>query len=58
LRVCAAKTWQSSNANDPLALPSAVKRLAAMVAMSDVGMVCAAWYLKNIVPRIEPALYR
>jgi len=29
-----------------------------MVAMSDVGMVCAAWYLKNIVPRIEPALYR
>lgn len=44
--------------NDPLALPSAVKRLAAVVAMSDVGMLCAAWYLKNIVPRIEPALYR
>jgi len=38
--------------------PSAVKRLATKVANSDSGMRCAAWYLKNVVPRIEPALSR
>ena len=38
--------------------PSAITRLAATAAETDVGMRCAAWYLKNVVPRIEPALYR
>src|SRR5262249_44590915 len=43
---------------DPLAAPSLVKRLAANAAGTDVGMRCAAWYLKNVVPRVEPALDR
>ena len=43
---------------DPLAAPSAAKRFATEVARSDVGMRCAAWYLKNVVPRIEPTLTR
>lgn len=38
--------------------PSAIKRLATQVANTDMGMRCAAWYLKNGVPRIEPALSR
>ena len=41
---------------DPLAKPSAVKRLASKVAMSEAGMRGAGWYLKHVVPRIEPAL--
>jgi deazaflavin-dependent oxidoreductase (nitroreductase family) len=43
---------------DPLKAPSLAKRLAARVAMSDAGMQCAAWYLKNIVSRLEPLLDR
>ena len=43
---------------DPRVAPSAVKRFATIVANSDTGMRCAAWYLKNVVPRIEPALSR
>ena len=41
---------------DPLAAPSLPKRVASTVARSDVGMRCAAWYLRNVVARIEPAL--
>ena len=41
---------------DPLAAPPLPKRAASTVARSDVGMRCAAWYLRNVVPRIEPAL--
>ncbi len=26
--------------------------------MSDLGMRCAGWYLKHIVPRLEPPLIR
>jgi deazaflavin-dependent oxidoreductase (nitroreductase family) len=43
---------------DPLAAPPAAKRLATFVAGSEKGMRCAAWYLKHIVPRVEPALSR
>ena len=45
-------------AEDPLAAPSRVKRLAARAAGSDAGMRCAGWYLRNVVPRVEPALSR
>jgi deazaflavin-dependent oxidoreductase (nitroreductase family) len=41
---------------DPLAAPSPVKRLAAKAAQTDMGMRCAAWYLKHVVPRVEPAI--
>jgi deazaflavin-dependent oxidoreductase (nitroreductase family) len=43
---------------DALRTPSVVMRLAAKAAETDVGMRCAAWYLKNVVPRVEPTLYR
>jgi hypothetical protein len=43
---------------DPLAAPSPVKRLAARAAQTEVGIRCAGWYLKQVVPRIEPALDR
>jgi deazaflavin-dependent oxidoreductase (nitroreductase family) len=43
---------------DPLAAPSPVKRVAAKLAQTDLGMRCAGWYLRHVVPRIEPAFYR
>jgi deazaflavin-dependent oxidoreductase (nitroreductase family) len=43
---------------DAVRAPSLVTRLAAKAAETDVGMRCAGWYLKNVVPRIEPTLYR
>ena len=44
--------------HNPLAQPSAAKRLAAKVATTRAGIRCAGWYLEKVVPRIEPALSR
>lgn len=43
-------------AEDPLAPPTILKRLASRVAMSDLGLRGASWYLRHVVSRVEPVL--
>jgi deazaflavin-dependent oxidoreductase (nitroreductase family) len=41
---------------DPRAAKSLARRLASRAAGTDVGLRIAGWYLRNMVPRVEPAL--
>ena len=41
---------------DPLARATLAKRLAVRLAATDLGMPGATWYLRNVVPRVEPVL--
>ena len=43
---------------DPTAPPTALRRLAARLADSRLGMLGAGWYLEHVVSRIEPVLDR